>query len=75
MLSGVLELRSSGVRRWLDRNLNELRVTCDDLDDSVPDVVFDLGITDKSHNYIDIPKEPLSEFFSQNSDLQNQVIV
>lgn len=47
--------RSSGALRWLVQSLSKLKSTGDDLDDSVPDVVFDLSILDQLDHYVHIP--------------------
>ena len=49
--------------------------TCDDLDDSVPDIVFHLCVLDQLDHHVHVPDQVLSEFLSQNGDLQHQIVV
>lgn len=49
--------------------------TCDDLDDSVPDIVFHLSVLDELDHHVHVPDQILSKFLSQYGDLEHQIVV
>jgi hypothetical protein len=52
-----------------------VKSTCDDLDDTIPNIVFYFSVLDEFNHHIDVPNEILCEFFSQDGDFEDQVIM
>ena len=47
---------------------------CDDLKDSIPNVVFDLSILDQLDDHINVPDEILCKLFCENCYFEYQVV-
>ena len=46
----------------------------DNLNDTIPNIVFDFSVFDKIDNHIHIPSKIFSKLFSQNGNLQHKII-
>lgn len=49
-------------------------ITCDDLDDSVPNVIFDFGVLNKFDHNVNVPNQVFSKHLGQNCDFKHQII-
>ena len=49
--------------------------TCNDLDNSIPDIVLDLCTLDQPDRHIHVPDQVLGELLGQNCDLEDQVVM
>jgi len=67
----VLLLHNFEGQRLPVQNLSKWILTCNDLDDTIPNIVLNFCILDKFNNHIHIPNEIFGKFFRQNCDFEH----